>query len=317
MKRRRILLLIPAAALLAACSHAPVPSPAGVEMSNDSSAVSVSHHVAPVAPGPLVANPFPRIFLNEKDIPADRVALAVDGLAISDYEYEVLAGEISHGDGEAVAGHDDALREELLLLGWLQEQPLLLDPEFEAKARRLLRSQLAALVLEEAILSNVHITDDEIVLCYNDNISLYRQPHRVGVRLILVATSLEADEVMQRIHNGEDFGEVARQVSLHSSRAQGGKIDPFSRGTLTPQIEDLAFGLETGETGMVSSGRGVFIIEKIADNPESITPIEQVRDQIHAHLYEEKRERARQEFLRELERSTYAEIERSRSKTAQ
>src|SRR5690606_23249147 len=122
----------------------------------------------------------------------------------------------------------------------------------------------------------------EVRAHYDQSIAEYSQPQRVGVRLILVATQAEADDVMRRLAAGGDFGTIAGEVSLHTSRTQGGKMEPFSRGTLSPTIEDLAFRLRPGEIGSVANSRGVWILQKVADSPASVTPFEQVKEEIRA-----------------------------------
>lgn len=250
---------------------------------------------------------FPRLFLGDHEAESGEIALVVDGLAVTESEYLAgLEGQVAESGTPGAEDYDRQLRDELLILAYLRDDGIARDPAFEARARRLLRSQLAGLVLDQLVDQRIGVSDEEVRQRYEQQLDRYRQPQRVSVRLILVATSTEADDVMRRLQEGEDFAALASTVSQHSSRTTGGRLEPFSRGTYTTALEDLAFGLRTGETGTVSTNRGVFIVQKIADSPESIAPFEQVRAAIQNELLAEKRQNARREFLRRLEQEGLA-----------
>ena len=92
--------------------------------------------------------------------------------------------------------------------------------------------------------------------------------------------------MIARLEAGEDFAELARVFSLHSSSQRGGRMEPFRRGTYSAALEDVAFDLRPGEIGTAETERGIFIVRKIADSSESVTPFEEVSDQIRAIIRE-------------------------------
>jgi parvulin-like peptidyl-prolyl isomerase len=200
-------------------------------------------------------------------------------------------------DADAVAAR---LRQDLLILEYLRDSELLRDPDFEATARQRLRSELARLVLERAIAAEAAVDDQEVRARYQERPDLYMLPARVSVRLILVATEAEAETVRRRLAAGEDFGALAAELSQHTSRRNGGVLEPFARGTLSSELEDLAFSLRSGEVGTAVSPRGIFIVEKIADSRESVIPFESVADAIRAELEAEKRAKAQDIFLERI-----------------
>jgi hypothetical protein len=232
-----------------------------------------------------------------------RVAIAVDGLAI--YEEEYAAGlrrfVANHPD---LPDPEDAYRaqvfEELLLLAYVRDELAMKEDEFRYQARAELRERVAALVIEKVLDARLSVTEEEILARYTAERDRWVTPARVVVELILVATRTEAEAVLARLEAGESFDELARTLSLHGSSQRGGRLEPFRRGTYSAALEDLAFELKPGESGTTETERGVFILRKIADSAETVTPLADVRAQIEEDLLREKRNRERERFISEL-----------------
>ncbi len=232
-----------------------------------------------------------------------RAAIAVDGLAIFEDEYNA-------GLRRFVANHpglpdpEEAYRaqvfEELLLLAYVRDELAMKEDEFRYQARAVLRERVAALVIEKVLDARLSVTEGEILARYTAERDRWVTPARVVVELILVATRTEAEAVIARLEAGEAFDELARTLSLHGSSQRGGRLEPFRRGTYSTAFEDLAFALKPGETGTAENERGIFLLRKIADSAETVTPLADVRAQIEEELLREKRNREREKFMTDL-----------------
>lgn len=85
----------------------------------------------------------------------------------------------------------------------------------------------------------------------------------------------QADQVLQRIKNGEDFAELAKQYSEDpSSKANGGDMDMKPRYTFVPEFEEAAWKLQAGQVSdVVKTDFGFHIIKMIERKPAAdLTP---------------------------------------------
>lgn len=84
-----------------------------------------------------------------------------------------------------------------------------------------------------------------------------------SARHILVETEDEANKVLQRLKDGEDFGELAKELSKDpGSAAQGGDLGFFPQGRMVAEFNDFVFGNNVGDlSDPIKSDFGYHIIE--------------------------------------------------------
>ena len=70
---------------------------------------------------------------------------------------------------------------------------------------------------------------------------------KVRASHILVQTEEEAKELLEKINEGADFGELAKDYSLCPSSRDGGDLRFFGKGMMVKPFEDAAFSLEVGQ----------------------------------------------------------------------
>jgi parvulin-like peptidyl-prolyl isomerase len=85
---------------------------------------------------------------------------------------------------------------------------------------------------------------------------------QIRARHILVETEDEANAVLERLNQGEDFATVAMEVSQDTLSAElGGDLGWFARGDMVPDFEEAAFDLPVGEiSDVVETTYGFHII---------------------------------------------------------
>ena len=104
-------------------------------------------------------------------------------------------------------------------------------------------------------------------------------------RHILVGTEAEARAVSDRAGAGEDFAELAKELSIGPSGADGGDLGWFREGDMVPEFEAAAFALAPGDvSGPVKSPFGWHVIkmeERRPGEPPGFAEIErELRDQV-------------------------------------
>lgn len=105
---------------------------------------------------------------------------------------------------------------------------------------------------------------------------------------ILVQTEEEIAAVIERLEAGEDFAEVAREVSRDGSAAQGGDLDWFGPGAMIPPFEEAVMALEPGQvSGPVQTRFGWHVIRLIETRIAAVPPLEDVRDNLVSQLQQE------------------------------
>jgi peptidyl-prolyl cis-trans isomerase C len=113
----------------------------------------------------------------------------------------------------------------------------------------------------------------------------FTTPESVHLRHILVNTEKEAKSVLERLKKGEKFADIAGQVSICPSKAKGGDLDWLPRGSLVPEIEDVAFSIKNGQiTGPVKSKFGYHILLVEDKKPAQEGSFDMAKDYIFEQL---------------------------------
>lgn len=96
----------------------------------------------------------------------------------------------------------------------------------------------------------------------------------------------EAEALVQRLRDGADFMELAKEVSEDGTRMIGGDLGFFGSGKMVPEFEEAAFALETpGEhSGVVESRFGFHIIRLLERRGGEPIPFAEVQARIIERL---------------------------------
>lgn len=127
-------------------------------------------------------------------------------------------------------------------------------------------------------IDSLNPNDNELKTIFDDK----KMNTQVRASHILVDTEDEAIDIIERITNGEDFGELALELSTDpGTAANGGDLDYFNYSQMVQTFSDAAYALEIGEvSGPVQSEFGYHIIkltDKVVD--EDIT-VESMKNQL-------------------------------------
>ena len=170
------------------------------------------------------------------------------GVRISDAELNATVARIASNNGMS-----------------LEDFILYLDGEGESYQRlrnNIKKEMTVQRVQRGRVGSSINITDKEFEAFLATDESLKQLEPELLVRQILVKTSSEASEVLEKINTGLDFEILAKEFSISSNASEGGLMNWRKKSDM-PSL--YAEGLEGVDVGQVSSplksGAGLHILK--------------------------------------------------------
>lgn len=173
-------------------------------------------------------------------------------------------------------------------------------PEFKKRLDYYRDRALRDLYMEKKVRSNV--TEAQAKALYDEQIAKMEPQTEIRARHVLVETESEALDVVERHNRGEDFAELARELSKGPSGADGGDLGYLTKGQLVKAFEETAFGLEKGEVSdPVKTEYGWHVI-KLEDKRQQTPPdFKEVKEQLMSVLVRQEAEKAIGELRKESE----------------
>ncbi len=138
----------------------------------------------------------------------------------------------------------------------------------------------------------------EIEARYRENIQAFSTPEQIEASHILLKTEGKdeaavrktAEGVLAKVKAGADFAALAKQMSEdEGSKANGGALNYFGRGTMVKEFEDAAWALKPGQiSDLVRTTYGFHIIKVTGRRDATTRTLEDARLQIEAELRSQK-----------------------------
>lgn len=165
-----------------------------------------------------------------------------------------------------------------------------------------MKVELASHMAATSVVEGVKVDEAEEKKFYEENPDLFETKTQVKAKHILVETEDSANEIAKEITEGLAFEEAAKKYSTCPSKEQGGDLGYFSKGQMVPEFEKAAFEGEAGALiGPVRTQFGYHLI-RVEDKKEgAVASFEQVQEQIHQQLIQNKQKEAYDAKVKELE----------------
>ncbi len=104
---------------------------------------------------------------------------------------------------------------------------------------------------------------------------------------LLVETEEEAVQAAERVANGAEFAEIAKEVSTGPSGPSGGELGWFGAGMMVPEFETAVKDLEIGDiSGPVQTQFGWHIVRLNDQRTKPLPELEAVRPDLERQLQE-------------------------------
>ncbi|MCU1652613.1 MAG: hypothetical protein JWQ60_3762, partial [Pseudonocardia sp.] len=174
-------------------------------------------------------------------------------VAIADRQVsDVLARYITQYYGEGPEGHDKYV------------QALGNQGTSEAKVLAELKRQMVLQQLVTQVTSGVTVSDQEVQQAFDQRRAQLGTPELRDIHNIVVASQVDADQVVAQLNSGANFEQLAQQRSMDdSTKDKGGDLGPVSAQDLEPQYADLAFAAPVGAVFGPVQTRGGFNVGRV------------------------------------------------------
>ena len=183
-------------------------------------------------------------------------------------------------------------------------------PEVKKVLDEMGRGVLSQRLMDEQLASKINLTDTDVQTYYEANKKNYMEPEKAKISHILVGDEEEAKKVLERAKGGEDFGALAKEVSIdEKTKDSGGKIEgDVTKGGAIPGIgvfEELngkIFAAKGGEIieEPVKTEKGWEVVKVESLEPERQKPFDEVRQQVQMELLNKKRQEVQAEYIKQM-----------------
>lgn len=175
-------------------------------------------------------------------------------------------------------------------------------------------------VIRHEIGARIIIDHAQVSKYYEDHKSEFVRPETVVLSEMFVSTQgktdaqaadlrKKADGLLQRVKDGEDFGELAKRFSDGSTAAQGGDLGTFERDQMAANLADAVFKLQrNGVTDVMVTKNGFLILQVREHYAAGQQPEEKVEEEISSRLYNEQMKPALRDYLVTLRQDSYVEV---------
>lgn len=174
------------------------------------------------------------------------------------------------------------------------------DIEFKTQLENVEKEILTQYTINK-VLSEIQVSDEEIKEYYENNENMFVGQETVRAKHILVETIDKASQIVDEIREGLSFEEAASKYSSCPSKAQGGDLGQFTRGSMVPEFEEVAFKLNIGEVSEpVKTQFGYHLIKVEEKGEQTSKKFDEVEVEIRNNILQEKQNKKYMELTMEL-----------------
>ena len=181
----------------------------------------------------------------------------------------------------------------------IENTPAVKDKLEELKKRLVVEAYLKKKVEEQS-----KVSDEEMKKFYEQNKDKFKTGDQLKASHILVKSEKEANDVLAQLKAGGNFEELAKKLSTDGAAAKGGDLGWFSKGSMIPEFEKVAFGMKEGDTsGVVKTKFGFHVIKLTGKRAAGMRTFEEVKDQIKTAILPGKQQEVFQKLKDDLKKS--------------
>jgi peptidyl-prolyl cis-trans isomerase C len=251
---------------------------------------TIRPEASPAAPGDLSRPAFdtttPLYNMADKlEQSANTVVAEVDGRAITLGDVGDLIRNLPPSLGtmpfeSLYPGVVDQLVKQQALVIRAQHQALDEDPMVRRRVKEAADHALANELLHHEIMKS--ITEEALLARYKKEIAGKPGPTQVHLRVIMIPSESQAQDLIKELQGGADFATVAKRSSQDATAPVGGDLGFMRLDALNPEVGAVAFALPPGQISAYPiRSAGAWFIVKVEERRQQPTPsFAEVRDQL-------------------------------------
>jgi peptidyl-prolyl cis-trans isomerase SurA len=134
-------------------------------------------------------------------------------------------------------------------------------------------------------------------------------PSQAETDAALEVAKAKAQDLLDQIHKGAKFEDLAKKYSDGPSAKEGGDLSYFKRGTMPKELDDKVFALKTGEVSdVIRTKQGYVILLAAEHQMAGIPSLKEAEPRIQDALYMQKLQPALRAYLTTLREEAYIDV---------
>ena len=202
---------------------------------------------------------------------------------------------------------DTQLREELRRQGM----------DYEQFTKQIEDNLMRQAVIYTEVDRSIVLDESEIVNYYKLHQDEFIEPEEFKIRAIYLASEGEGnddfkakrEEISGKVNAGGDFAALAGEYADNPIKENQGDLGYFRKGQLDNVLEEAVVKLKPGETTAWVQAKNGWYLLKLEEKKESrLKSFEEVKKEIEEKLYQQKRSKKVEQFLKDLKEKSYIKI---------
>jgi peptidyl-prolyl cis-trans isomerase C len=198
-----------------------------------------------------------------------------------------------------------------LILQHPEAQALKNDAEIRRKVQEFEDGLIVSKFVTDYVTARVIVSEEDLRNYYKTHTDQFTVDKVQTASAILLRTRKEAEDILARVRQGEDFAKLAGDYSLDLRTAKdGGSLGVVEKAKVPPEMWDEIIKLKAGQIGDIVETDYGFAIVKVDQiiSPESVKPFEEVKEEIRLSLLPKQREKIYDDLVVKLKKNAEIEI---------
>jgi parvulin-like peptidyl-prolyl isomerase len=186
------------------------------------------------------------------------------------------------------------------------------DPAISHRVQKYEDTLVIERYLREHIAQRMEVSEEELKNYYKRHRAEFGAPAKVEARHILLRSRKDAEMIMEKLNQGQDFVQLAHDYSIDLPLARkGGMMSalPIGQGEALDEIDRVLFSLKEGQiSDIVETEYGFHIIRVDKIIQPEIKTFKEVKKEINNKILRQKHNEAYREMTSQLEKQAKIEI---------